>query len=501
MMNSKHKILVFLAGMFLLLAGVYLGRHIMPVPGASAMSMQATEQNASEGGKVLYWYDPMYPQQHFDKPGPSPFMDMDLVPRYADDDADTARTGIRVRSTTIQNLGIRSAPVTMTQQQSQLNVPGLVAYNDRALTRLQTPATALVEKVWPLTSGDTVTPGQPLLRLRVPAWAGAQHEWLAVLDSGDSLLIAAGRERLLSLGMPPPLIDRVARERKALETWTVTAPRAGVIRSLTARAGMTLLPGTTITEIQSLNPVWVEAAVAERQLKQVRSGDPVEVTVEAVTPSPREGHIAEILPLVDPGSRTVQVRITLANDSGDLRPGMSAQVRIVGASERHLLAVPTEALLRTGLRTLVMIDQGEGRYQPQEVQPGAEFGDQTEIVAGLEEGQRVVVSGQFLLDSEASLQGIEVQPLTSAPKVTTSDSPAPPLHYAEGTVEQLGEGKVLLEHGPFKSLSMPGMTMRFRLASAGVVDGIAVGDRVRIGVRKGDDGLIVERLDKLEVAP
>lgn len=500
-MNSKHKILALLAGLFLLLAGVYLGRHVMPAPSASAMSIQAAEQNASEGGKVLYWYDPMYPQQHFDQPGPSPFMDMDLVPRYADDDADAGQSGIRIASAMIQSLGIRSAPVSTTRRQSQLDVPGLVAFNDRALTRLQTPATALVDSVWPLAVGDMVRPGQPLLRLRVPAWTGAQHEWLAVLESGDSTLIAAGRERLLSLGMPPLQIERVARERKALETWTVTAPHAGVIRSLTARAGMTLMPGTTITEIQSLNPVWIEVAVAERQLEQVRVDDPVKVTVAAVSPSLREGRVAEILPLVDPTSRTVQVRVTLANDGGDLRPGMSAQVRIVGAGERHLLAVPTEALLHTGLRTLVMVDQGEGRYQPQEVQPGAELGDQTEILAGLEEGQRVVVSGQFLLDSEASLQGIVVQPLASAPMVTTADSSASPLHYAEGTVEQLGEGKVLLDHGPFKSLSMPGMTMRFQLASAGVVDGIAVGDRVRIGVRKGDDGLIVERLDKLEVAP
>lgn len=497
-MNIKHKTLTVFAGLLLLLAGIYLGRHSMPAHDAEMISASTDDQGAAQEQKVLYWYDPMYPQQQFDQPGPSPFMDMDLVPRYADGGAATDGAGIRISSEMIQNLGIRSAAVVTTVQQSQLNVPGLIAFNDRALTRLQTPTTALVDKVWPLASGDSVKANQPLLRLRVPAWTGAQHEWLAVLDSGDGALIAAGRERLLSLGMPTTLIERLERERTAQDVWTVTSPRDGVIRSLAARAGMTLTQGTTIAEIQSLNPVWVEAAVAEHQLDQVHRGDVVEVLIQGVNPSQRAGQVADVLPLVDPNSRTVQVRITLPNDDGDLRPGMSAQVRIRSAGEQRMLAVPTEALLRTGLRTLVMIDLGDGRYQPREVLPGAELGAQTQIVAGLEQGQHVVVSGQFLLDSEASLQGIEMQTLSPTQEKSETDSHASPLHYAEGTVEQLGDGKVRLKHGPFKTLSMPGMTMRFRLANDSTAAGIAEGDRVRIGVSDGDDGLIVEQLEKLE---
>ncbi len=501
-MMSKQKTLLGVAGLLLLLAGMLLGRFMLPGQHAEMSAEHATD-SASTEKKVLYWYDPMYPQQRFDEPGPSPFMDMDLVPRYADDSGNDTDTGpsVRIDADMVQNLGIRSATVTTTTQQSTLNVPGIIAFDDRALTRLQTPATALVEKVWPLASGDSVSAGQPLMRLRVPAWTGAQHEWLAVLDSGDDALIAVGQERLLSLGMPANLIARVQRERTAQDTWTVTAPRAGLIRSLLARAGMTLSQGSTIAEIQSLNPVWAEVAVAERQLQQVRQGDVVEVMIQGATPSLRQGQVAEVLPVVDPVSRTVQVRVTLPNDQGDLRPGMSAQVRIRSGGEQSLLAVPSEALLRTGLRTLVMLDLGDGRYQPREVQPGAELGALTQIVDGLAQGERVVVSGQFLLDSEASLQGIAVQTLAAEEHAHHTSAQADDLHYAEGTVEQFSDGKVLLDHGPFKSLPMPGMTMRFRLANEHVAHGIAEGDRVRIGVRDSDDGLIVELLEKLETTP
>jgi len=492
-MNIKRNALIGLAASLLLLAGIYLGRYVTPSQSSISMAMDSSETNSKADEKeVLYWYDPMYPQQHFDEPGPSPFMDMELVPRYANGGDDGDQPTVRIDAAMVQNLGIRSASVVVAQSQSQLDVTGLIAYNDRALTRLQSPAPSFVDKVWPLAEGDTISSGQPLMQLRVPAWTGAQHEWLAVLGSGNNELIVAGRERLLSLGMPASLIRSIERQRKPLETWTVTAPHDGVIRSLNARAGMTLSAGAPVAEIQSLNPVWVEIAVPERQLGQVSSGNAVDVTVQGVKPALREGQVADILPLVDQSSRTVPVRVTLSNDEGDLRPGMSAQVRIHGEATQKALAVPTAALLHTGKRSLVMLDEGEGRYRPQAVLPGGELGDQTLILAGLKEDQKVVVSGQFLLDSEASLQGIAVQELAMSDETEMMNA----LHYAEGVVEQLNGSKIMLDHGPFKSLSMPAMTMRFNLANEQVGKGISVGDRVRIGIRDTDKGLIVERLEK-----
>ncbi len=493
-MNIKRNALIGAMGLLLLLAGLYLGRYGVPAPDNAPAAKESGAMNGEEGDRqVLYWYDPMYPQHRFEEPGPSPFMDMDLVPRYAGGGG-SEQPAVQVEAAMVQSLGIRSASVTSTRAQSRLEATGLVAFNDRALTRLQSPSMAFVDKAWPLAEGDTVRRGQPLLRLRVPAWTGAQHEWLALLDSGDSALIASGRERLRSLGMPVALISSVERQRQLQDTWTVTAPHDGVIRTLDARAGMTLAAGASMAGIQSLDPVWIEIAMPERQVGQVRNGDVVEVTVQGAL---REGRVAEILPQVNQATRTVPVRVILPNGNGELRPGMSAQVRLQGESEQKALAVPTEALLHTGQRTLVMLDEGEGRYRPQAVQPGAELGEQTLILAGLEEGQKVVVSGQFLLDSEASLQGIAIQEM-APPKAT--DGPGA-LHHAEGVVEQLVDGKVRLRHGPFETLGMPAMTMRFRLANDQVAGGIAVGDRVRIGVRDTDDGLIVVSLDKQAVTP
>lgn len=412
-MNTKRNLLTVLAALLLLLAGIYIGRA--SVTSHDDVSMERGGSGTvgnTDGKKILYWYDPMFPQQRFDQPGPSPFMDMDLVPRYAEENGGGNSSTVTIDPAMVQNLGIRTASVVTTKVTSQLDVTGLVAFNDRALTRLQSPASAFVDKVWPLTEGDTVTAGQPLLRLRVPAWTGAQHELLAVLDQGDAELIAAGRERLLSLGMPDSLIESITRQRKTLDTWTVAAPHDGIIRRLDARAGMALMAAGAMVEIQSINPVWVEIAVPERQLEHIRRGDVADVTVQGATQALREGRVAEILPLLDSASRTVPVRVVLSNDNGDLRPGMSARILIHGAAAQQALVVPTEALLHTGKRTLVMLEEGEGRYRPQTVQAGAELGEQTLILAGLEEGQRVVVSGQFLLDSEASLQGIAVQELT-----------------------------------------------------------------------------------------
>jgi Cu(I)/Ag(I) efflux system membrane fusion protein len=291
------------------------------------------------------------------------------------------------------------------------------------------------------------------------------------------------------------LIGTLERQRALQTTWTVKAPHDGMVRQLSARAGMTLMAGAALADIQSLDPVWVEIAVPQQLVGAMRTGDAVAVRIDGVSPSQREGVIGEILPVVATDSSTVPVRVVLPNNDTALRPGMSAQVRILGDNNTSSLAVPSEALLHTGKRTLVMLDEGDGRYRPQTVLAGTEIGELTRIEAGLEEGQRVVVSGQFLLDSEASLLGLDAAPLPGHAEGHAHDDP---LHYAVGTVEKLADGRVTLSHGPFESLDMPGMTMRFRLANEDVAAGIAVGDTVRIGVRDGDDGLVVERLLKQE---
>ncbi|MBN8529317.1 MAG: efflux RND transporter periplasmic adaptor subunit, partial [Caulobacterales bacterium] len=248
-------------------------------------------------------------------------------------------------------------------------------------------------------------------------WGGAQAEYLAVRSAGDERLAQAARQRLLLLGMPEALVSAVERSGRPRTTVTVTSPSGGVIRTLSVRAGMTVAQGQTLAEVNGLSTVWVNAAVPEAQASRLRVGQAVEVAFAGFPGERFSGRLGALLPEVSGDSRTLTARVELANRGGRLRPGMFGQVVFGGGTEETLL-VPSEAVIRTGTRTLVMLAEADGRYRAAEVRIGREAGGQTQILQGLAEDERVVASGQFLIDSEASLSGVAVRPL--------SGSPAPP---------------------------------------------------------------------------
>lgn len=447
-----------------------------------------TESAQAEGkGKVLYWYDPMYPQQKFDKPGKSPFMDMELVPKYADGDGESA--GVRIDAGTAQNLGIRLASVTRISLASQIDVTGVIGFNERDVAVVQSRAAGFVERVAAIAPGDVVKAGQPLVEVQIPEWLSAQHEFLALKSAGDPGLLAAARDRLRSLGMSEGMIRDIESAGQPRARFTIVAPIAGVIQSLDVRNGMTLMAGQPLVRINGLSTVWLEVAVPEALAAQVQAGAKATATVAGYD-EPVVGKVAAIVPVLNDTSRSLRVRVELPNRKGQLRPGVSAQVSLGNASQERALTVPAEAVIRTGKRALVMVALEGGKYAPAEVTLGGEVGNQVVIKSGLTEGQQIVASGQFLIDSEASLKGITAK---AAPA-------AAPLHESEGRIVALEEKEVTLAHGQFKTLSMPGMTMPFTLATPEVAKGLKVGDRVRIGVRETDSGLVVEQLQKLEGA-
>lgn len=453
----------------------------------AAMSMEAAAPTGAQG-KVLYWYDPMYPQQKFDKPGKSPFMDMELVPKYAGGDGETA--GVKIDPTITQNLGMRLAPVTRISLASQIDATGVIGFNERDLAIVQSRAAGFVERVAPLAPGDVVKAGQALVDVQVPEWLGAQHEFLTLKSAGDPVLLAAARDRLRSLGMSDSMTHLLESTGQPQARFTITAPIGGVIQSLDVRNGMTLMAGQALARINGLSTVWLEVAVPEALAAQVQPGARATAVVASVD-APVAGKVAAIVPVLNDASRSLRVRVEFPNAKGQLRPGQSAQVTIGNASKESALAVPTEAVIRTGKRSLVMVAAEGGRYAPAEVTLGREVGDRTVIKSGLAEGQQVVVSGQFLLDSEASLKGITAQTPATKPA-------AIPLHEADARIVDLSDQEITLAHGPFKTLSMPGMTMPFTLAKRELAQGFKKGDRVRVGVRETDNGLVVERLQKLE---
>jgi len=464
--------------------------------GASAAVMLPTAafaQAPEEDKEVLYWYDPMYPQQKFDKPGKSPFMDMDLVPRYAEERGNGASMSIDPSVT--QNLGMRLATATRESISQSLEATGALMFDERDVAVVQARAGGFVERVYDRAPEDVIEKGAPLADLLVPEWAAAQEEYLALKEIGEPQLLAAARQRLRLAGMPPEVIAQLERTGKARPVWTVTSPIGGVLISLDVREGMTVPAGASLARINGLDTVWLEIAVPEAQIANLAPGQSVTARLPAFAGESLEGTIQAVLFQANLDSRTVRVRVELPNTQRRLRPGMTAEVTL-SRNVEDVLVIPSEAVIRTGRRALVMLAEDEGRYRPVEVRTGREFDDKTEVLEGLEAGQQVVASGQFLLDSEASLRGLTAQGLEQP---TSSVEAA--LHEAEGTIVSLEDGMVGLSHGPFKTLNMPGMTMSFPVADQSLLSSLQTGDRIRVGVRESDEGLVIERIEKLGGQP
>ncbi|WP_085632913.1 efflux RND transporter periplasmic adaptor subunit [Pseudomonas sp. R16(2017)] len=408
-MNLKHWNGALLAGLALAIgaAGGYgIARQGQGVEPAAASAPGAP---APDERKALYWYDPMFPAQKFDKPGKSPFMDMQLVPRYANGAGESAVVSIDPGLT--QNLGLRLAPVSRGTFASSLDVTGVLAFDERDVAVVQARTAGFVERVYARAPGDVLPAGAALADLLVPDWAAAQTEFLALRRSGDAALLAAARQRLQLSGMPAGLIAQVERSGKVQANLTVTSPLGGVLQELNLRTGMTVATGETLARINGLGNVWLAVAVPESETGSISAGQTVEARLPAFPGTVLRGTVSAILPETNPDSRTLRVRVELPNPDGRLRPGMTAQVRLTRTTAQSVLWVPSEAVIRTGRRALVMLAEDGGRYHPVEVRLGQESDGKTAILGGLEDGQQVVASGQFLLDSEASLKGIVTAPL------------------------------------------------------------------------------------------
>ena len=471
-------------------AGVWWARR-----DAAAHSTAAPAASAAPAGerKVLYWYDPMSPNTRFDKPGKSPFMDMQLIPKYADEDS--AAGTLRIDPAITQNLGVRLASVTASTVASEVTATGVVGFNERDVAIVQTRVAGFVERVAPLAPGDLVAAGAMLAELLVPEWAATQHEYLALRQSAPSGLAEAAIERMRLAGIPQPLIESIVADGRLRDRITITSPRSGVVQELAVRQGMTLMAGATLARINGIASVWLDVAVPEAQAGAIRIGQQAEVQLPAMPGETIAGRVSALLPALNESARALRVRVELPNPGGRLRPGLSAQVVLRGAAQEPGLFVPTESVIRTGRRALVMVAEEGGRYRPVEVGLGGEVGAMTRIKSGLSEGQKVVASGQFLIDSEASLKGVLAQGAT-APASAPSATAAPVLHQAEAVVDDIDAKEVTLTHGPFRSLNMPGMTMPFPLANEHVAHGIAKGDKVIVFARQTDKGLVVEKIEK-----
>lgn len=457
----------------------------------------ATERTSSQptGRKILYWYDPMMPAEHHDGLGLSS-MGMQTIPRYADEGGAGAEPGISVDASASQALGLRTVAVRRGELASSLTATGTIDFNQRDVAVVQARAGGFVQRVYARAPGDIIGAGAPLADLLVPEWGGAQAEFLAVRRTGNAALTQAARQRLALLGMPSGTIASVERTGRPHNVITISTPTGGVIRTLGVRSGMTVVAGQTLAEVHGLGTVWLNAAVPEALAGPLRPGQTVQATLAAFPGGTLSGRVSAILPETQADSRTLTVRVELPNRGGRLRPGMFATVSFGGSSQSVLL-VPSEALIRTGKRTLVMLALDKGRYRPAEVQTGRASGDSTEILAGLREGEKVIASGQFLIDSEASLAGVEARPIGGTPLAIAKPAMTAALYETTGKIEQLTSSSITLSHEPVPAIGWPAMTMTFQLGNSALARGYKPGDRVKFGFDQPPTGPTVRRMAKV----
>lgn len=380
--------------------------------------LKAGSVDPANGKPVLYYHDPMVPGKRFDAPAKSPFMDMMLVPVYGDaggSTADEKGSGVSVSPHMQQNLGLRTAEVVQGSLTPLLSAEGNITWNERDQSVIQARATGFIEKLYVHATLDAVHAGQPFADIYVPDWVAAQAEYLALkkIPGLDAPLLAAARQRMRLVGMSEAQIEHVDTSGQPQARTTLTVPSSGVVAELAARVGMTIMQGTVLARINGLSTVWAIAELPESQATLVHPGMQVEAkSVSGITALPGtvfKGTVQALLPEVDTATRTRKARIELRNPQGLLAPGMFVNLQFTAPGTHPALLVPSEALIATGERTVVMVAQDGGKFSPVTVETGIEADGKTEIRKGLKAGQQVVVSGQFLIDSEASLKGVEAR--------------------------------------------------------------------------------------------
>ena len=487
-MSRQNTIFLSVLGAAVLaIAGFYAGRSTAPHQSAAASSM-VTASASSVERKVLYWHDPMVPAQRFDKPGKSPFMDMQLVPVYADE---ATSGGVQVSPSAQQNLGLRIATVKRADVSSSFDAVGTVQFDERLSVAVQTRVAGYVEQLAVRAPMEQVRKGQALATVFAPDWLAPQNELLALKRAGVSNdLLDASRQRMRAMSIPDGLIRRSEETGTAQARFVISAPASGVIAELGVREGVAVTPGMSLFRITGLEKVWAVADVPEAQAVHLSKGQKVKAALEADPAQTFEGELSELVPQVSSTTRTLQARFEVDNKAGKLTPGMLLRLQVAGPSSSRLV-VPSEAVIRTGTRVVVIVRKDSGAFEPRNVQLGADLGDAVEVTQGLNEGEQVVASGQFLIDSEASLRSVTgnmAAPTAQSTSAASTPTAAPTaVHVGRGKVESIDAASITISHGPIATLKWPAMTMGFGKPDPKAFADIKVGDAVLFEFKKNGD--------------
>lgn len=380
---------------------------VVAYPYLSSNKQSENYEMQSKEQKVLYWYDPMYPATKFDQPGKSPFMDMDLMPKYADESETNNgdKPGITINPAQTQNLGLKTTQVSRGQLAYNQTFPATISFNDHQFAIVQPRAEGFVEKIFPLTVGDKVKKGQSLVELTIPEWVEAQSEYVSLGQIGTAANQLDGiLERLRLAGMPAADINRFKSSQKVQTRFTISAPLDGVITALDTRQGMNISKSNVIAQIQGTDPLWINASLPESIAHLLNDQAQFSVSVPAYPEKSFAVNKWTLLPSADLVTRTLNIRAEINNPNELLKPGMIAYLTFSAKGDESLI-IPTQSIVDTGLEQHVITIDEQGRFVPKLIKISYQSQQDTAISAGLKEGENLVTRGIFLIDSEANIAG------------------------------------------------------------------------------------------------
>ena len=359
-----------------------------------AKQVAPASKPASNEPRVLYYYDPMRPEVHFDKGGPSPFMDMQLVPKMAEA---SQSTGVSVDAAVIQSLGIRTATAQRRSVRPQVRVPARVVADARGQARLQSRVSGWIEKLHVRAIGQSVQAGSVVAEIYSPELVQAQEELLLSAETA-----AAATERLRRLGISDGDIQAVRRAGKASRRLPLRSPASGVVTELGVREGSSVSADTLIIDLSARSAVWIEAQLFPAQKLQLGSGYSARFTLPGVPDKEWRATTGSVVPVADAVTQTLAVRFPIS-DAQDLPIGTVLDAEIEGETRTDVLLLPASAVIRTAQGDRVLVVHDKRHFVPTPVHIGARYGQELEILDGVSMTDQVVISGQFLLDAEASL--------------------------------------------------------------------------------------------------
>ncbi|MCU8261214.1 efflux RND transporter periplasmic adaptor subunit [Vibrio vulnificus] len=449
--------------------------------GHDMSAMAATDNKASN--EPLYWVAPMDPNYKRDKPGKSP-MGMDLIPVYADDlaGANDKPGTVKIDPSVENNLGVKTAAVELAKLSPRIETVGYIAFDESQLWQTNVRVSGWVEKLSINAVGEQVKKGEVLFTLYSPELVKAQEELLNAKRTGRDGLVKGATERLLSLGVDREQINQVIRRGKASQTIEIKALANGVIATLNIREGGYLSPAQAVISAGPLNEVWVDAEVFERQAHWLTNGSQASMTLDALPGKAWQGEVDYVYPILDPKTRTLRMRLKFANPNGELKPNMFANITLQPVSDSEVLTVPKSSVIRSGGMTRVVLAEGEGKYRSARIETGREADDKVEVLQGLNQGDRIVTSAHFMLDSESS-QSADLS------RINGVEAPAETA-WAKGEITDLmaDHGMLTINHQPVPEWNWPGMTMNFNAAQGVDLTGLAKGQAIEFEMQKTDDG-------------